>query len=275
MNQKIDAQLLESLDQKIKKQSQHSAKAPAEFLEAEFRRSVNRDIVRFGPLEPPFSSNKYFENIKDIIEQEYQCYFEQEKFLKDLQPAHLWQFTYAGCNAQIEWFLRENGFGEALETLWDVIESSPTRTISNTALPHTIRRYLIGIGYLYPTTTDAVLVHPNMLLGQLGISAPYATADSPFLTRDLIRCPYLAEEYGWMSPLLSDQEQWDYWKDLLALSLAGLPEHILYRPEHFRKEKPFPSEQQAYLDCGRKLVPQRYIAQEPKIEVFDWCFQNL
>ncbi len=271
MLQILDAQVLDSLDQKIKQYSQHSTKAPAEFLESEFRRSVNKYMVRFGPLEPRFSSDRYFENIKDCIEREYQCYFETEKFLETLRPSHWWKFTYAGCNAQIEHFLIENDFAKALETIGDAIETSPTRTISNTALPDTIRRYLIGIGYLYPSAVDTDVVHSNMLLGQLEVNTPYATMDSPFLTRDLIRCPYHAVLDKYTKPL-SDHELWEYWKDILALSLAGLPEHILYRPEHFRKEEPFPSEQQAYLDIGRKLVPQRYVALEHKIETFSWCF---
>lgn len=277
MNQKIDAQLLESLDQKIKQHSQHSTKAPVEFLEAELRRKVNRYMICFGPLEPRFSSDRYFENNKDCIEREYQCYFEPKNFLENLQPAHWWQFTYAGCNAQIEEFLLENGFGKALETLWDVIESSPTGTISNSALPDPIRRYLIGIGYLYPSTVDTVVVHSNLLLGQLTMNAPYATGDSPFLTRDLIRCPYheVHDDIGMVTRQLSDHELWDYWKDLLALSLADFPEYDLYMSKQFRKEEPLSLEQQAYLDFGRKLVPQRYIESEAKIETFEWQFRNV
>ncbi len=266
-----------SLDQKIKRHSQHSAKAPPEFLDAELRRSINMYIACNKNRIPLLDFDIYFEDVRNSLEREYQCYFETEKFMDNLQPTHWWQFTYAGCNAQIEEFLRENGFGKALETIWDVIENSPGRTIPNTALPDTLRRYLIEIGYLFPQE-NAVIVHPNMLFGQLTTETTYATIDSPFLTRDLIRCPYHAEIQSWSSSWnsvqSSDQELWGYWKDLLALSLVRIPEHFLYTPKHFRKEEPLSSELQRFLDLGRKFVPARYVALEPGIEAFAWYFSN-
>ena len=273
----------ERLDQKIKNASQSSAKAPAAFLEAELRRWLNSFITVYTKKTTPRSdreldfSNHELEGLREKLEADYQCYFEPEKFAESVRPSSWWKFTYAGCNAEIEHFLLENGLEEAAETLWSArlpagiqqweekeffkgLHGSPRDNL---------RRYFIGIGYLYPQPDGNVKVHPNLLFGQQATETTYATMDSPFLTRDLIRCPYHEAE-GWKKPL-SDAELWKYWQDLLALSLAGLPEHILYLSENFRGEDNYQSEIIVpTLKLGRTFVPQRYVELEPHIEKFEW-----
>ncbi len=104
-----------------------------------------------------------------------------------------------------------------------------------------------------------------MLIGQ----SRRGTADSSFLTRDLIRCPYHVA-CGGKEPL-SNEEMWGYWSDLLALTYADLPEHIHYSSEDFKDpSKIRDSRILEYLEIGRKLVPQRYVELESQIEEFDW-----
>lgn len=290
--------VFEELDKKITAVSQSSAKAPAEFLEAELRRYINRDLVIFPRYCPSENSAASFSrdvedwskaldrsqergSLREKLEREYQCYFKPDDIMKELQPAFWWKSTYAGCNAQIELFLLENGLGEVTGALWAeglakgigqweekyFFGGAPDSPRDN------LRRYLIGIGYLYPRAGGEVKVHPNLLFGQDGHSATYATMDSPFLTRDLIRCPYHEVlNSGWQDDNpLSDSELWCYWKDLVALSLAQLPEYILYTTGHLRGKDNHRNDVIApALELGRKFVPQRYVELEPQIEKFEW-----
>ncbi len=269
----------EELEQRIKKISQNSVNAPAEFVTAELRRVLNRHIV-VGEMNHSTFSPGDLDNIREQLEAEYQCYFEPQKFIQNLFPSPHWKFTYAGCNSQIENFLLENDLGKVLEALWSSglptgiqrLEEEQFFKGPDGSSQDNLRKYFIGIGYLYPQQEDRVKVHPNMLFGQLSSRATFATFDSSFLTRDLIRCPYHEVEHWRM---LSDMELWKYWKDLLALSLAQLPECILYRSEDFqRKEDPEKVILQK-LEIGRKFVPQRYVELEPKIEQFEWYLPTL
>lgn len=290
--------VFEKLDQQIKFVSQSSAKAPAEFLEAELRRYINRDFVIFPRSYPREDSAAGFSkdledwskeldrsqesgSLRKKLESEYQCYFEPEKIIEELRPASWWKFTYAGCNAEIERFLLENGLEEAADTFWEEglakgiqwWEKKDFFEMTGSSSRDNLRRYFIGIGYLYPQQGGGIKIHPNLLFGQLSMGATYATMDSPFLTRDLIRCPYhevLNRGWGEEAPL-SDSELWEYWKALVALSLGGLPHYILYTVGHLRGNDMDRNDVIApTLELGRKFVPQRYVELEPQIEKFEW-----
>ncbi|MEK6969125.1 MAG: hypothetical protein AABW48_01725 [Nanoarchaeota archaeon] len=253
------------LDQKIKEASSNSAVAPQQFLEAELRRVLNAALIRFPGIA--FSDHN-LTIYKQNLEKEYLCYFAPETFLPELNKRRTswWQRVYAGCNAEIEYFLFENKLGEALEKLGFGEKIKPVKQIPKSELTEPIRNYLQGIGYLFPAGED-LLVHPNMLYAQL---SPNHGKDSPFLTRDLIRCPYHAcnDNYDYDHWQLNDEELWDYWKDLVCLAFTDFPEHKLYSPKDFHGEKDEIT--QHCLDLGRKLIPSRYLELQPKIEAFEW-----
>lgn len=264
----METAILAALDQRIEDHSKGSFKAPAEFLEAELRRLVNWYLVIPCGMKPAEATERFFGDRVKELEQEYRCYFERDEFVRNLKPSYHWKFTYAGCNAQIEYFLIENGLAAISEKLhlWP-------KTIALKELPDPLRRYFIGIGYFYPLDNQTLVVHPNLLFGQLGMGATFRTADSSFLTRDLIRCPYhVADYWGWGEEVLSDHDLWNYWKNLLALSIGYLPEYIHYRPEHLRGKEPLTKELKEHLELGRKFVPTRYVELEPKIDHFEWYF---
>ncbi len=251
------------LDQKIKEVSSGSALAPQQFLEAELRRSLNTTMVMFPGID---FSDVSLTIYKQHLEEEYACYFTPEAFLPELNEkrTNWWQMIYAGCNAQIEHFLVKNKLGEALEKLGFSDEINPVKKIPKSELTEPLRKYLQGIGYLFPAGED-LLVHPNLLYAQLGHNRG---GDSPFLTRDLIRCPYHACNYDDWWDELKEEEMWDYWKDLACLAATDYPTHKLYRPENFHGKKD--EINQKCLELGRKLVPARYLELQPRMEPFEW-----
>ena len=249
--------LIEKLDGKIKSWT-NSKLAPKEFLEEELRRIINQIILKeikwinFEKVSAYFNDN-FFRRYKEELEIDFVNYFDPKNSEIIDNPLRNWKPTYAGCNGQIEWFLRENGLEENIEKLVRGAEIEPSE------LPTRLKKYFIGIGYLYPTE-DKLIVHPNLQLAQI---IPYFySMDSTFLTRDLIRCPYHESNYS----NLTDKELWQYWTDLVALSMIGLIPHTLYLAEDFKTKENFDS----FLEVGKKLTPNRYVKLEPKIEKFDW-----
>lgn len=234
--------------------------APTEFMDAELRRSANILFLRNPEAD---IGRGFLEQQRILLEKEHQAYFNTLDFQKDLEPA-FWKPVYAGCNGQIEHFLIESGFEKTLDILVDAISRGPETRIPQADIPERLLLYLTGIGYLYPQDND-VLVHRNMVMAQV---SPYRySADSSFLTRDLVRCPYFeAKSY---EKLMSPEQAWQYWSDLVAMSLAGLPEHNYYYPADFKSGYVGPK-LKLYLEVGRKLVPKRYIELEPGIERFNW-----
>lgn len=248
------------LDQKIKELSS-SALAPQQFLEPELRRILNTFMVVYPGMTFVDSNLAIF---KENLEEEYLCYFTPETFLPTLNERRTtwWQMVYAGCNAQIEGFLLDNNLGKVLEKLGFGEKIAPVKQIPKSELNESIRKYLQGIGYLYPSGEN-LLVHPNMLYAQRGHSRG---GDSPFLTRDLIRCPYHVCSHWWGE--LKEEEFWDYWKDLACLAATDYPEYKLYSPENFHGKRD--AETQKCLELGQKLVPARYLELRPKMEAFEW-----
>lgn len=259
---------VEKTDRKIKRFSRRSGKAPSDFLENELRRLTNWQAV-FSRLRDLEVTDLYLSGCRETLEREYQCYFARDKFVQDLEPSSFWKFTYAGCNSQIEFFLLENELEEALEKLcrWP-------KTIGKEELSGPLRRYFMGIGYLYPLDENILAVHPNLLFSQSSTGTTFRTFDSSFLTRDMTRCPYHEAQYEPEEPL-SDLEMWDYWKDLLALSMARLPQYIHYFPEHLRGQESLTQPLKDHLKVGRRFVPRRYIELEPKIDPFEWYFPKV
>lgn len=251
----------QDLDQKIKELSSSSALAPQQFLEPELRRILNTFMVDYPGMTFVDSDLATF---KQNLEEEYLCYYTPETFLPTLNERRTsWlRMVYAGCNAQIEGFLLNNNFSMVLEKLGFGEKIEPVKKISKSELTEPLRKYLQGIGYLFPSGED-LLVHPNMLYAQLGRSHG---RDSPFLTRDLIRCPYHVCSHWWGE--LKEEELWGYWKDLACLAATDYPTHKLYRPDDFHGKRD--AETQQCLDLGRKLVPARYLELQPKMEAFDW-----
>lgn len=259
---------LKSIDRIISSLSSTSKIAPPEFLDAELRRMANRFIirdVRFG-YRDSFSIKASLPEMIPKLEQEYLCYFERTKFERKFQPRNdAWKFIYAGCNAQIEFFLRDHGFNKFLSAVGFTKKTyHPVREIANKKMSDTLRRYMTGIGYLYPEE-DSSFVHPNLLWGQTRTG----NIDSSFLTRDLIRCPYFEAPKLSGENTISDAKLWDYWRDLAALSTSDLPEYRCYHADQFLSGKVRP-EISPYLRLGRRLVPQRYVEKEAQAEQFEW-----
>ncbi len=267
---------VKTIDARIRAWSHKSDKAPSDFLEAECRRLANLWLVRGWTRDIPTGHRRsfdagWFESLRKRLEWEYQAYFERDAAEKTLRPNHWWQNVYAGCNAQIEHFLIDNGFAEAAETLGWTDPWQSVRSVEKSSVPEPIWRYLIGIGYLYPEE-DWLHIHPNVIRAQRdGLDQ---TTDSAFLTRDLIRCSHhqadAAHHWTNNSDPLSNIETWAYWSDLAALSIAWLPEHILYSVDHFRDASKRDAFVQWHLDAGKKLIPQRYIELAPRIEAHEW-----
>ena len=207
-----------------------------------------------------------------ILELEYQCYFKTEESLLLINDSHShwWEKTYAGCNSQIEKFLEKMGLDSVLEKLGfthDFIK--PVNEIYASELDEVVRKYLIAIGFIYPVDDEKVVVHPNMLFAQFNENR--YSGDSPFLSRDLIRGPYVY--YDQLLLDFSDQDIWDYWKDLVALSIADKainPARSFHcKPERKSQEEGIKKQ----LELGRKLTPQRYIELEPELESFNWIIE--
>lgn len=254
------------LDRKIEELANKSKDAPKEFLVPEMRRFLSMLLGRYPHFM--FYEND-FHQIMESMETEYKCYFETDNFRKECECTRWWKRTYAGCNSQIEGFLADRNLRGALEKMgFTEKEFNPKTEIGKDEIPGVIRRYLACIGFLYPAD-DKLIVHPNMLLGQNGHAL--SEGDSPFLTRDIIRCPYHEESYGGRGGRLKENELWDYWKDLATLSIARLPEHIFYDAEHFREPSKRSKIIKEHLAAGRKLIPQRYVELKPKIEEFEWA----
>ncbi|MBI2581588.1 hypothetical protein HYV87_00480 [Candidatus Woesearchaeota archaeon] len=259
---------LEKVDRRIKLFSRRSTKAPSDFLENELRRLTNWYMV-FSRLRGDEIDAHFLSGLVESLEIEYRCYFERNKFVRKLEPSSFWKFTYAGCNGQIEGFLEEQGLDVALQKLYRW-----PKTIEKKELSDRLRRYFIGIGYLYPLDEETLAVHQNFLFGQLGTQTTFRTADSSFLTRDLIRCPYHEAQYD-REEKLSDPELWNYWKDLLALSIGRLPQYVYYSPKHLRGEEDPTKLVKNRLRIGRRFAPSRYLELEPKIDIFEWYSPRL
>jgi hypothetical protein len=88
-----------------------------------------------------------------------------------------------------------------------------------------------------------------------------AGGDTPFLTRDLIRAPYLAVE---RERKLTGEKMWEFWRTLVTLAYAGLPE---YEIPHIGDTS---GKYNEYLQHGARLVPKRYLELHPVVETFDW-----
>lgn len=273
----MNTDILPIIDKKIKMLSKKSRKAPTEFLEPELRRLFNRDIIRYEIKEEEIEP--FLVGTLISLEEEYHYYFKQEEIITSVRPSHWWEFTYAGCNGQIEDFLTRNGFNYIQKLLWET-EGGVKEGIkhledelSNSSLnPERVclKQYLISIGYLYPITEEAIKVHPNLLYGQRATETTFRTKDSPFLTRDLIRGPYLDITHNFKTKL-TNKERWEYWKDLLALSIARLPEEMIYSLEHFKNKKGRDMDVIIpRLELGRIFMPKRYTKLVPIIEPFDW-----
>ncbi|MBW2965438.1 hypothetical protein KY363_08325 [Candidatus Woesearchaeota archaeon] len=248
-----------SLDVLIVKEALMSD-APTDFMDAELRRAANMVLLKRPDAE---LGKGFLEQQRTLLEKEYQAYFNTHEFQKELQPG-FWKPVYAGCNSQVEHFLMDSGFGQTLDLLVSAIGQGPDTRIPQKDIPERLLLYLVGIGYLYPQDNE-VLVHRNMVLAQV---SPYRySADSPFLTRDLIRCPYFeARSY---EKLMSPEQAWHYWQDLVSMSIAGLPEYNYYYPADF-KSGHVDEKLKPYLELGRKLTPKRYTELEPMIERFNW-----
>ncbi len=272
MNIKI--QQIEKFDPHIKKVSQQSSKAPADFLEAELRRWIN--VLKLPNSNYVLSEENWKQMVSDL-EQEYRCYFERDLFVPTLKQKNWnFKFIYAGCNSQIEEALDQRGLQEALTVLG--CNHSPCQIVGEVpreSLREDVAAYLVGIGYLFPVG-DVLKTHSNLVWGQLAHS--HFSIDSPFLTRDLIRCPYhWLLKHDASEPLLSLNEAWEYWKDLCALSLSKIRENVMYSPSNFKKRDTleYSSDMQerdifAHLQYGQKLIPQRYCELKAKIEPFEW-----
>jgi hypothetical protein len=260
----------DKLDAVIKKLSKTSKKAPSEFIQAELRRWANTFLVKYSGTD---YAERYLADDVEAIEEDYACYFETNKFKRRLKQTSWWKYTYAGCNGQIEFFLDDHGLDKLLEKLGLSSPFKPVRSVPASEINEPLRRYFIGIGYLYPQG-ETMLLHPNALFGQ---KTGRMSADSPFLSRDLIRCPYHEALHGNIGDALNDPELWQYWTDLCALTLAGLPQYTHYSPAHLRGEKFIvpdirgrKRDYSPYLEYGRKLVPERYKSVGYKIENFEW-----
>lgn len=276
---------LEVLDEKIKEYSKQSDVAPSKFLESEMRRFVNRVVIvekSFNEMFPMRTlEDKYLARLKGDLEEEYKCYFEQKVFVKEIEEIEEieqrpitfsnfdWKHIFGDSSSEVEHFVIEKGL---VEILGNLDFGKTKKILQRREFPTTeLYLFLIQNGYLYPTEKGNVVVHPNLLKAYSRIRPN--SWDTPFLTRDLGRCPYLNNSY--YKPL-NEEDSWEYWKDLIALARSPLRERRLYLSKDFMSFKSFneldtPREEiLEYLELGRKLVPQRYIELEPKIEDFQW-----
>lgn len=257
----IEPDLRERFDELIQERAGRATIAPPEFVASELRRACMRYY------DPHFNQTllekKFYDQMGERSEQEYACYCKPEA--RNPRLISHWKSIYAGCNAQIESFLDENGFEVAFRELgfrsmrkykYAVDEYVPTPYVLNTCLPDKIRLYLTGIGYLYPDGNRSI-VHPNLLLAHTNT----AFGDTLFLTRDLIRAPYHAVE---RERELTGEQMWGYWRTLVTLAHSKIPEYT-----YPRIDDP-PEKYAAYLEEGARLVPRRYLERDPVLETFDW-----
>ncbi len=124
---------------------------------------------------------------------------------------------------------------------------------------------MIGIGCLYPIDQDNMITHKNLNFIQAN---PWRYgSDYPFLSRDLIRCPYHYQDK------IDEEDMWDYWSDILALLAAensfNKIRSFKFRPEGFYDNSLLDDKVKEQLYLGRKLIPRRYVELEPRIEPFD------
>lgn len=261
------------LDEKIKKYSQQSVAAPPGFLEAEMRRFVNIDVIvkksldEIFPLRTP--GDKYLASLKDDLEIEYKCYFEQNVFVEEMEknpirsPNFAWKHIFGDSSSEVEHFVLENGLGKIIG---DLDFGKTKKTLKRRQFPTTkLYLFLIQSGYLYPLKKGKVVVHPNLLKAYSQIRPN--SWDTPFLTRDLGRGPYYSNSY---EKPLNEKESWEYWMNLIALAKSPLSERKLYLSRDFKRLSTPQEEVLECLELGRKFVPQRYIQLEPKIEDFQW-----
>lgn len=258
----------------IKEWAGKSTKAPTEFLEAELRRRVNRALMASFRLD---FKESHFPHVVELLESEYQCYFETDKFKQTLEPSSWWSFTYAGCNSQIQHFLIENDFKNFIDKLGFEENFNPVEKISKSELNNDVcTEYMINIGYLYPLDEEDLMVHKNLLGAQ---NLFRDGMDAYFLTRDLIRCPYFYQrDKKWKGLNLTNQQLWDYWKELVTISFGGAGGYVTYYADDFIEGKGprsrYNEDTEKYLKKGKLFVPQRYLELEPKIEKFDWILDE-
>lgn len=263
-NLKLLEENLDMVEKKIKRFSQKSKLAPSEFLDSELKRFMNIWALRW----PEYRNDDLFNYFLKEAEDDYLCYFETKKYKKTLDPT-AWWITYAGSNSQIERFLIKNNLAEALQKLGFSEPFKLVNKIAKNDLPETILKYLIGLCYLYPSSKKNLIIHPNMLMAQR--RRILYSADSPFLSRDLIRCPYHFVSDPYHPIKLSDKEIWKYGCDLIALTLGSLPPYIHYRPEHFKDASSIENENILdHLRVGKRLIPKRYTTLEAEMEKFEW-----
>ncbi len=257
----IPAQTRAQFDAVIHERAERSTRAPADFVASELRRKYAR---RYNPrFDTWLLDADNCSAMADNIENEYVCYFRPEEYEPFFGDG--WKSVYAGCNAQIESFLDENGFEDVFRELgfrstrryqYRIDEYVPTPHVKNSRLPDVLRLYLTGIGYLYPDG-DRSIIHPNLFQAHTGSGF----GDTYFLTRDLIRAPYHAVND---ERKLTGEMMWNYWRTLVTLAHSDIPEYKYPRiddaPELYGE----------YRAQGALFVPQRYLELKPVVETFDW-----
>lgn len=253
--------------------------APDEFLHNELRRRVNYNLYHFLDGAFYIPSGDYLQRLIENIEHEYQCYFDHENFLRkydQFQMRH--DHLLAGINNQIEGFITREGNVEnyytAMEKMGLVAEGGfsafcsfdPPEQFSSNLLEDNFRKYLIGIGLLYPLDENTVIRHPNFVMGHVFSFSFHA--DAPLLNRDHIRAPY---HYA-RSPdevEMTDAEMWNFWQDLACLSMVltrsrgyyakyfkdrdNALVHLRYHGDEWEKALP-------WIELGKRLLPERYLS---------------
>ena len=271
---------LEQLDKRIRLYASQAKSADPKFIEAELRRFVNKALLyqydNFFGDERWIPDDAYLMHYREKLEQEFQCYFEREKFAEERNPSsHFsWKSIYGASSAQVEGFAVDEGLNEVLPLLnfgkkGNVVKRRKFSSKKGKKPSRALYYFLIQNGYLFPQGEKRAVVHTNLLNAYTGILPN--SGDSHFLTRDLGRCPYHSNSHH--EPLTAE-ESWEYWKDLVALAMSPLYSEILYLPRHFKGEEHHRDSVQPCLELGRKLVPQRYVELEAKIEDFAWIIPS-
>ncbi|MBU0667254.1 MAG: hypothetical protein ABIC91_03765 [Nanoarchaeota archaeon] len=252
-------------------EASYSDIAPSNFLKNELRRMVVIHGLRYLSDEDGSAAwigEKYVASMKQSLEEEYLCYHDFERFSPLLKnKSNIGSQIYASCNSQIEYFLKEFGMFDFLKKInIKNVSVNSSVNISDFDLQTPLRRYLIGTGNLFPIDEKNLVIHPNMFFIQIN---PWRYgSDHPFLSRDLVRCPYLY----WNK--FSDKDMWNYWVDLVSLSAAENIDKPVrssgFRPESFYNNQELTDSIKQQLLLGHKLVPTRYNTLEAETESFDF-----
>jgi len=245
---------LEEFDREIRRMSQGSAKAPAEFLEAELRKDLNYwllnhgDSVLRGTLPLPEIGSKF---TITRLEENYQAYFDTQAYYRTLtnmtldpdnftiiipqnwpepvnvdpdQPPPFKELVgemYGSDKKEVKTDLVAYGLPSALRTLGFGNPFNPVKEVYSTELPEMARRYLIALGGLYPQS-EKVIIHPNMILGNSGWS--FIPGIQPNLNEDgLPLVQNYIKKYQNKIPR-TDAELWDYFGYLLCFQIGGRQE---------------------------------------------------